>query len=65
MRQNVGVADQVIRVTLGFALLFAGFIVAAPLKYALFAIGVVAIVTGFAGKCLLYRLLGLRTCATR
>ena len=61
MRQNVGVADQVIRVAVGFALLFAGFIVAAPLKYVLFAAGLVAIVTGFAGKCLLYRIIGVRT----
>ncbi len=61
MRQNVGVADQVIRVTLGFGLLFAGFIVPVPLKYALFAVGLVAIITGFAGKCLLYRLFGIRT----
>lgn len=63
MNQNVGVADQVIRVTIGFALFFAAFIVAAPLKYALFAVGLVAVATGFAGKCLLYRLLGVRTCA--
>ena len=62
MRQNVGVADQVIRVTIGFALLFAAFIAAVPLKYALFAMGLVAIISGFAGKCLLYRLLGVRTC---
>ena len=64
MRQNVGVADQVIRITIGFALLFAGFIVAAPLKHVLFAVALVAIVTGFAGKCLLYRLIGVRTCAS-
>jgi hypothetical protein len=61
MPQNVGVADQVIRITLGFALLFAGFIIAAPLKYLLFALGLAAIVSGFAGRCLLYRLLGVRT----
>jgi hypothetical protein len=61
MQQNVGVADQVIRVTLGFALIFAGFITAVPLKYVLFGVGLVAVVSGFAGRCLLYRLLGVRT----
>ena len=61
MRQNVGVADQVIRIALGFALIFAGFIVAAPLKYVLFALGLVAIVSGLAGKCLLYRLFRVQT----
>lgn len=63
MRQNVGVADQVIRVAVGFALLFAAFIVVAPLKYLLFAAALGSIVSGFAGKCLIYRLIGVRTSA--
>jgi hypothetical protein len=63
--QNVGVLDSVLRVTLGFALVFVGFIVAPPLKFWAFGFALVAIVTGLAGRCPLYNLLGVRTCSTK
>jgi hypothetical protein len=62
MQQNVGVLDQVIRVTAGFALLFAGMIFSGPAKVALLAAGLAVVISGFAGYCLLYRVLGIRTC---
>jgi hypothetical protein len=63
MQSNVGAFDSTIRVTLGFALLFVGFIIAAPLKYLAFAGFLIFAVTGFTGKCPLYALFGIRTCA--
>jgi hypothetical protein len=58
MTRNVGTVDRVVRIVLGLALL----------ALALFGgqwwgwIGVVPLVTAFAGFCPGYRLLGLRTC---
>jgi hypothetical protein len=62
MQQNVGILDSVLRVLLGFALLFTAFIVPPPLKWVAYAGFVILAVTGFVGKCPLYRLLGLSTC---
>jgi hypothetical protein len=61
--QNVGVLDSVLRVTLGFALVFVGFIAPAPLKFWALGFALVFLITGFAGRCPLYRLLGIQTCA--
>ena len=61
--QNVGVLDSTLRILLGFALLFVGFIIAAPLKYVAFVGFLVMVVTGFSGRCPLYMLFGIRTCA--
>jgi len=63
MVSNVGVFDSVLRVTLGFALLFVGFIIAPPLKYLAFVGFLIFAITGFAGRCPLYTLFGIRTCA--
>jgi hypothetical protein len=63
--QNVGVLDSVLRVTLGFALVFVGFVAAPPLKFWAFGFALVFLITGFAGRCPLYSLLGLRTCSTK
>ena len=60
MAQNVGVLDQVVRVTIGFAFLGLAFISPPPLKWAAYAGFLVFAVTGFSGKCLLYKLLGIR-----
>jgi hypothetical protein len=61
MQQNVGVLESVLRVLLGFALLFVAFIIPPPLKYAAYAGFLILAVTGFTGKCPLYRLVGLST----
>jgi hypothetical protein len=63
MRQNVGILDSTLRVTLGFALLFVGFLVAEPVKWLAFAGFVILAVTGFVGKCPLYKVFGIDTCA--
>ena len=65
MEQNVGPLDSVIRVALGFALLGVAFISPAPLKYVAWAGFLVMAITGFAGRCPLYTLFGIRTCAAR
>ena len=65
MVQNVGVLDSVLRVLLGFALLFTAFIVAPPLKWFAYAGFVIFAITGFVGNCPLYRVLGIRTCASK
>jgi hypothetical protein len=62
MEQNVGVLDQTLRVGIGFALLVAAFIAPAPLKYLAYAGALVFAITGFSGKCFLYKVLGIRTC---
>jgi hypothetical protein len=62
MQTNVGALDATIRIMLGFALLFVGFIIPAPLRYFAFAGFLLLAVTGFGGTCPLYTLLGMRTC---
>lgn len=63
MDQNVGVLDSTLRVLLGFALLFTAFIIPPPLKWLAYAGFLIFAVTGFVGRCPLYKLLGIRTCA--
>lgn len=62
MKQNVGVLDSVLRVGLGFGLIFAGFLLAEPLNFVAYVAALAFIISGFAGKCLLYSLLGISTC---
>jgi len=61
MQQNVGVLDSTLRVLAGFALLFVHFIVPGPLRWVAFAGFLVVAISGFTGKCPIYRLLGIRT----
>ena len=65
MVQNVGVLDSVLRILLGFALLFVAFVVAPPLKWFASAGFLVFAITGFVGNCPLYRIFGIRTCARK
>ena len=62
MEQNVGVLDQTVRVGLGFALLLAAFLLKEPVSWAAYIGFLVLAVTGFTGKCLLYKALGVTTC---
>jgi hypothetical protein len=69
MTQNVGKLDRAIRLLAGFLLillpLLTSFAAATPwLWWASLAIGAVLVVTGLAGTCPAYRVLGLSTCAT-
>lgn len=61
--KNVGTADRVVRIIAGIALIvaFALQLVAAPLSYLVVIIGLIALVTGAAGTCGLYSLLGIST----
>ena len=65
MKQNVGSLDSVLRVALGFALLFVAFIVPPPVKYIAWAGFLIFAITGFVGRCPLYTLFGIRTCAAK
>lgn len=58
---NVGTIDRIVRIVVGLALL-AGFFLnsEASLRW-LYLIGLVPLVTGLAGSCLLYRLFGIST----
>ena len=61
---NESATDRVIRVLGGLALGYAalGLKVPAGVAIALGIVAAVAVVTGFTGFCLIYRLFGLRTC---
>lgn len=60
---NEGVTDRTIRGMLGLVLLFVAFIVlSGVLQWITFAISIILLVTGIAGFCPLYRLLGINTC---
>lgn len=65
MEQNVGPLDSVLRVALGFACLGAAFILPPPLKYVAWVAFLVFAISGFSGRCPLYTLLGVRTCARK
>jgi len=65
MEQNVGPLDSVLRVGLGFALLGVAFITPPPLKYLAWAGFLIFAITGFVGRCPLYALFGIRTCARK
>lgn len=67
MKTNEGAADRVIRVIVGVALLAAAFLKLGVMDGAIGGIiaaaaGAVALLTGIAGFCPAYVLLGLRTC---
>ena len=62
MRQNVGVLDSTARVGLAFGLMFAGFLLSPPASYVAYVAFLLLSISGFTGKCLLYRMLGVTTC---
>ncbi len=62
MKQNVGGIDKILRIVVGIALVAATALGALPVwGY----IGVVPLVTGIAGFCPLYPLLGVSTCKAK
>jgi len=61
MSRNVGAIDRVIRIVLGIALLTLLFVLEGSARW-LGLIGLVPLLTGIAGSCPAYRLLGIRTC---
>jgi len=64
MQTNVGNIDRVIRIVVGLVLLSLPFWLDTPWRW-LGLIGLMPLVTGLAGHCPGYRLLGLSTCPLR
>lgn len=62
MTKNVGTIDRVLRVILGLALLSLLVAVEGGLRW-LGLIGLIPLLTGLAGSCPGYALLGIRTCS--
>lgn len=58
MKVNEGTIDRVIRVILGVALAYIGWTVGGVWGIVLYVLAAVAVVTGFTGFCLLYKLFG-------
>ena len=61
MKTNEGITDRVIRITAGYLILSAFFLVDGNARW-LAMIGFVPLLTGLFGYCPLYTLLGVRTC---
>lgn len=62
MKSNEGIADRVVRIVVGLALISLVFV--GP-RTAWGWIGVIPLVTGLVGWCPAYTLLGVSTCPTR
>ena len=63
MQQNVGALDSTIRIGLAFGLLFVGFLLhPQPASWAAYIGFLLLAISGFSGKCLAYKLLGISTC---
>lgn len=61
MDANVGGIDRSLRVVVGLAILALWFVAEGPARWWAL-IGLVPLVTGLAGWCPAYRVLGIRTC---
>jgi hypothetical protein len=58
MKVNEGTIDRVIRVILGVALAYIGYLTGGVWGIVLYVLAAVAVVTGITGFCLLYKLFG-------
>ncbi len=63
-KTNVGPVDRVVRVVVGLAVLSMLFVVSGPVRFVGLA-GLIPLLTGAAGYCPLYAVLGLSTCQTK
>lgn len=61
MKANEGITDRVIRIVVGFLLLWVIFLVEGNARW-LGLIGIVPLLTGVFGYCPLYAIFGLSTC---
>jgi len=64
MKKNEGTADRVIRVILGFILIYIGAIqmgLSGILAYIVVLIGIILLITGTTGFCGLYTVIGINT----
>jgi hypothetical protein len=64
MKSNVGSTDRGLRIVAGLVILTLYFFPGAGLRWVAL-IGFVPLITGLAGWCPLYTLLGIRTCRTQ
>lgn len=64
-KHNVGSVDRTLRVVVGIALLVAFFLLPEASYRWFLLIGVVPLVTGLMGSCLLYSVFGLSTCSLK
>jgi hypothetical protein len=64
MKINVGTIDKVVRMAVGLGLLSLTFLLDGNARW-LGLIGIVPLVTGWAGYCPLYSVLGLNTCSAK
>ncbi len=62
MKRNENTLDRVIRLIVGLALLGVSLMTAGALKIVLIIVAAIALFTALTGFCLLYRLLGIKTC---
>ncbi|TFH41780.1 MAG: DUF2892 domain-containing protein [ANME-2 cluster archaeon] len=65
MEKNECTSDRVVRVILGIILLYVGAIymgLSGILSYIVVIVGLLLLVTGLIGFCLLYSVLGMNTC---
>jgi uncharacterized membrane protein HdeD (DUF308 family) len=68
MEKNECTSDRVVRVILGIILLYVGAIymgLSGILSYIVVIVGLLLLVTGLIGFCLLYSVLGINTCKPR
>ncbi|KAF5423955.1 MAG: Protein of unknown function (DUF2892) [Candidatus Methanocomedens sp.] len=64
MKKNEGTADRVIRVILGFILIYIGAIqvgLSCVLAYIVVLVGLILLITGTIGYCGLYAVIGINT----
>ena len=61
MKQNCGALDSTLRVGIGFFLVFVAFLLAPPASTIAYVGALVATVTGFSGRCPLYKVFGIDT----
>lgn len=64
MQQNVGPLDQTLRVGVGFGLMITGFLLPSPASAIAYVGFLVFVITGYSGKCPLYKVLGINTCGS-
>ncbi|MFJ7566451.1 DUF2892 domain-containing protein [Herminiimonas sp. NPDC097707] len=64
MHTNVGQTDRIVRIIIALALFSLVFFLDGSLRW-FGLIGVIPLITGIAGRCPAYRLLGFSTCTMR
>ncbi len=63
MPRNVAQLERIIRIVIGVALLSLPFLLDSPLRW-FGLIGIMPLLTGLAGRCPAYRLLGRKNCCS-